>query len=82
MKLTVQLVGSLRRAVPGATPRGVLELELPEAATVADVLRRLALSERDCLALLGEERVPPEAQAARSLRAGQTLSLLPPIKGG
>jgi molybdopterin converting factor subunit 1 len=64
--------------------RNALALELPDGATVADVLEHLT-------ALPGAERLPPRplvavnevyARAAQRLAAGDEVAVIPPVAGG
>jgi molybdopterin converting factor small subunit len=71
----VQLHGELRLAA--ATDR--LELDLRDRATVAEVIASLGLrSGQVWLAMMDGRLVETE----RTLRAGDNLSLVPPVGGG
>lgn len=45
MKIRVQLYGTLRQSLPGDRQSGEIEIEMPEGATAADVLRLLGIQD-------------------------------------
>jgi molybdopterin converting factor small subunit len=81
MRITVECCGASQRWC-GAD---LVNLDLGEAATVADVLSRLGerfpelAMRRDSLAVaVGDEIVP----ASRALVDGERVALIPPVSGG
>lgn len=79
MKLDVQLFGSYREIAPG----GSLSLEIPEGATVDDLVR--------CLHECVPGRLPPRpaiavnrrhAENGQILRPSDELALIPAVAGG
>ena len=79
MKITVKTV-ALR---PPAPPNAERVIELPDGAVVADALSLLGMARPDSHAtLLNDESVPAGVRAETALKAGDILTVFPPIKGG
>ena len=79
MKITVKMV-AIRPPAPANSER---VLELPNGAVVVDALSRLGLARPDSHAtLLNDESVPAGRRAETPLKAGDILTVFPPIKGG
>jgi len=78
MKVTVELVGQLGRALPsGLTPAQAGEL--PEGSTLGDLLARLGLADAgEVIALV--DGAP--ADAGSPLRDGALIRLIPMVDGG
>ena len=76
MKVTVRLFAGLRERA-GA---GRIELELPDAASVADVWRALDLGEEPPGLLYAVNRA--YAEPDRPLAADDEVALIPPVSGG
>ena len=57
MKIRVDLYGTLSRKVPGYSPSQGLEVELPEGATVRDLLMLLKISKSDGAVVVTEGRI-------------------------
>ena len=81
MKIEVQFFSRLRDLAGGAR----LELELPAGATVGDALARVYADhpairpwDKHLLLAVGLEYVGRE----QTLRAGDSLSVMPPVQGG
>ena len=79
MKVQVELYATLSKFLPpGAEGRKAM-VELPEGATVDDLLRHLAIPpEMAALLLVNGTHRPPEAV----LKDGETLAIFPPLAGG
>lgn len=77
MSLTVRLHGALRRYLPAGARE--LRLDLPEGATVADVLRRAGVPQEHAgiFALDGEQ-----VDAGHPVIPGRVLEVFPPLSGG
>jgi molybdopterin converting factor small subunit len=77
--IEVRLFANLAEYLPRGTPGAAVTLDLPEGASVDDVLRHLAIpAELPCLTLVnGREPVP-----GHLLGPGDVVSLLPPLAGG
>ena len=80
--IEVRLFANLARYLPPVrvpAPGGGARLAVPDDATVADVVRRLAIP-ADLPGLFLVNGV--EASLDRPLRAGDVLSIVPPLAGG
>lgn len=84
VRVALKLYASLADHLPPDARRSNrLELELPEATTIAAVIERQALPERSChLVLVNGVFVPPGERATRALRQDDELAIWPPIAGG
>jgi sulfur carrier protein ThiS len=68
---------------PSARSTNALEVDVPEGATIFDLIDRFGLPRKMCHLVLVDGRfVPPDERAARALRDGETLAIWPPIAGG
>lgn len=56
--------------------------EVPPGETVADLLRRLALSGRPCAAEINKRLVPKRGHSTRTLQEGDTVELVTLVGGG
>jgi molybdopterin converting factor subunit 1 len=74
VRVSVRLFAGLRERA--GTDR--LELELPERATVGDLLTALELAPRSCVAAVNREY----ADAATPIAPGDEVALVPPVSGG
>jgi sulfur carrier protein ThiS len=84
VKVTFKAYAMLSDYLPDAA-RGsnALEVEVPEGATIVDVIGRFRLPLKMCHLVLVDGRfVPPDECAGRELREGETLAIWPPIAGG
>ncbi len=78
MKVTIKLFAALRSFAPEGAGDEV-ELELPEGATAQDAVLALGIPEGHAgAAFIDNER----ADLGVSLKAGQTVGLIPPLGGG
>ncbi len=79
MKVQVELYATLSKFLPpGAEGRKAM-LELPEAATVGDLLARLDIpAEMAALLLVNGTHQPPETV----LKDGEVVAIFPPLAGG
>jgi len=84
VQVTLKLYASLTDHLPAeARKTHRLRLDLPEAATVADVIDRQNLPPAMChLVLVNGIFVPPEKRAAHVLEPDDELAIWPPIAGG
>lgn len=79
MKVYVKLYALLRKYHPGPDRSVPLEVELPEGATVADLIPRLTLP----VDLVRSPFVNDDsAELSTSLRDGDRVNLFPPVVGG
>lgn len=77
MKITVELQGYLDQYAP--TEEATFAYEMPDGATVGDVMKRLHLPEDlSAAAIVGGEASDP----AQTLSEGDRLTLVPPLGGG
>ena len=74
MLVLVRLFAGLRERAGAAQ----IEVELPEAATVADLLQAMELAPRSCVAAINREYADPQARIA----PGDEVALVPPVSGG
>ena len=72
--VSVQLFAGLRERA-GADR---VELDLPEGATVADVLEAMEVGPRDCVVAVNREYAAPDTPVA----TGDEIALVPPVSGG
>ena len=77
MKVRVSLESYLDQYAPGDEPK--FSLELPDGATISDVLRKLGLpTEQAAVLTLGDEAV----DLAQMLKEGDRVTVIPPVAGG
>ncbi len=79
MRITAKLHGTLRKYVPKGTQGNATVVEVPDGATVADVVDRLGIP-RDHARMLvsGDEHL----ESTSVLHDGQELNIFPPLAGG
>jgi len=83
LKITLKTGGLLTRYLPEGTEGRSAEVEVPDDASVAGALDALGVEQdgRFLLSVNGSA-VRPDDRAAHNLNDGDTMSLLPPLKGG
>src|ERR671923_1026502 len=74
MVVSVRLFAGLRERAGAAR----VEVELPDEATVADLLEAMELAPRSCVAAINREYAEPAARIA----PGDEVALVPPVSGG
>ena len=79
MEIEVRLFANLAEYGPPAARGGAARLELPEGATVRDLLSRLAIPDDTPRLLLVNGR---DVDGSARLRAGDVVDVLPPLVGG
>lgn len=80
MKITVRLFATFTPHLPAGAVRNTAGVEVPDGATVAEVMGVLGLDERaPKLTFVNNRR---EKDASRALRDGDDLAVFPPIGGG
>ena len=79
MKVTIKLYGTLRERFPGYRHSQGMEVEIPEEATVKDLLTLLEISESQGAVVSAEGRV---LEADDKIRCGVPMSVLQAIRGG
>lgn len=80
MNIELRLFANLRKKLPPGSPRGKCELELPDRATIADVLARMGIPQKSAQMVLvnGDH----SRDFAHVLADGDVLSVFPPLAGG
>jgi molybdopterin converting factor small subunit len=79
VKIEVRLFANLAAHLPSGTRGDAATLDVPDAATVADVIRRLQIPEELPRLVLVNGR---EADSDAALVAGDVVTLYPPLAGG
>ena len=79
MEIQVRLFANLAAYGPPAARGGAARVELPEGATVRDLLARLRIPDEGPRLLLVNGH---DVEASATLRAGDVVDVLPPLVGG
>ena len=74
MELEVRLFAGLRQRAGSDSVR----VQLPEPATVSDLLAAMELPPRSCVVAINREYVPGD----RAIEPGDEVALIPPVSGG
>jgi sulfur carrier protein ThiS len=84
MKIQFKLFASLTDYLPTQGRDGnVVELDLPEGATITQMVQRYGLPDKLVhLVLVNGTYVAPEKRAEHRLQEGDALAIWPPIAGG
>ena len=83
MKITVKTTGLLGQYLPPASAGNVADLDIAEGATPIDVMKQLGMpSERSYLVVLNGTAIPQSERARRTLTENDSLTIMPPLKGG
>jgi len=83
VKIRIKLVSHAGRPIPGLDADGEGEWDMAEDTTVAEALARLDVArETLTMTLVNEEVIRPALQAGHRLKAGDLLTVFPPIEGG
>ena len=88
MQVSIKLIGPLADRLPagsplGENPRGVNELSVADDCDMETLLVQLGLRpELEYFAMINEMHVPSDTLAQRVLSEGDSIVLLPPLKGG
>lgn len=84
MRITFKLFATLQDYLPAdAKKTNAMPLELPEGATVAEVVARFALPQKLVhLVVIDGHFVPRDQRQGRVLKDGETLAIWPPVAGG
>lgn len=80
MKITLRLFANLRKRLPPGSPRGWCELELDEGTTIAAVLERMEITEKEAQMVLVNGLQNRDLEQV--LEPDDTLSVFPPLAGG
>jgi sulfur carrier protein ThiS len=79
MKVTVKLYGTLSLHVPEYKPSQGIEVEIPDGATVKELLAHLEILETQGTAIIANGRV---LKADDIMRDGSSLDVFQSIQGG
>lgn len=79
MKLKVRLFGTLSQKFPDYRPLTGIEIEIPDGATVKDLLAHLKISEARGAAVIANGRV---LHADDKMEDGSSLDIFQSISGG
>lgn len=79
MRISVRLNASLRRFIPAGAAGSPFDLDVAEGSSVAQVMEQLGVppQQTHMVCIDGEQ-----ADRQDTLRAGQELSMYPPLAGG
>jgi molybdopterin converting factor small subunit len=79
MKVQAELYATLSKYLPRGAEGRKVTVELPEGATVGDLLKHLGIPDgMAALLLVNGTHQPPETV----LKDGETLAMFPPLAGG
>jgi len=79
MKVRVKLYGTLSQRFPGYPPSQGIEVEIPDGATVKDLLALLEISASQGAVVIAEGRI---LKADDKIRPGVPVNVLQAIGGG
>jgi sulfur carrier protein ThiS len=79
MKVRVSVFGTFRQRFPSYQPSEGMEVELPEGATVGDLLALLGLSESRGVVVIAEGRV---LKVDEGLQRGTPVNVMQAVGGG
>jgi len=79
MRVTVRIYATLCRYVPGVSAGTPVEIELPDGASVADLIERLKIPAREVkIAFVNGRTRSPDWL----LESGDEMGIFPPVGGG
>ncbi len=83
MKIKFKTGGLLADVLPAGSSDDQAVLEMPEGATITDVMARLGLPEDDFYLVILNDVVSPKAARSKTvLNDSDELGIFPPLKGG
>ena len=88
MQVSIKLIGPLVDRLPAggplsANPRGVNEISVADDCSMEMLLDHLGLSPQlEYFAMINDDHVPSDTLTERVLTEGDSIVLLPPLKGG
>jgi len=83
MKINFKTGGMLADVLPAGADDDQAVLDMPEGATIIDVMARLGLPEDDFyLVILNDVVCPKTTRSTTVLSDGDELGIFPPLKGG
>jgi sulfur carrier protein ThiS len=84
IRVTLKLYASLAKFLPqGSGLEHAVSVEIPEAATLADLAGKFNVPEVACfLVLVNGVFLPPSQRAGACFADGDTIAIWPPVAGG
>jgi len=83
VKITVKTSGLLGRYLPAGNAGNQAEIEVAEGITPQGVIEQLGMPpDGSYLVIRNGETVPKADRGRMHLQAGDTLAIVPPLKGG
>ena len=83
MRITLKLFASLAPYLPSGAENNQVVLEVPDGATVGEVLREQRVPRALChLVLVNGVFAPPARRDRQALAEGDALAAWPPVAGG
>ena len=83
MRITLKLFATLADSLPAGSLNNRAELEAGDNDTVADIIKRFRLPEKQVhLVLVNGVYLAPAERSTRHLHEGDQLAIWPPIAGG
>lgn len=83
MNVTLKLFASLSTFLPPNAERNTISLDIPDTATIGDLLSTRQVPRETChLILVNGHYAPPATADETLLKDGDTVAVWPPIAGG
>lgn len=83
MRIAFKLFASLSDYLPAGSRDNRIELDVDKGVSVADLIRRYEVPERNAhLVLVNGLFIPPTERSRRRLQEGDEVAVWPPIAGG
>ncbi len=83
MRITLKTGGLFKRYLPDGVDGNTGDIEMPEGLSILGALEHLgAPTDGNYLIVINGHAVPPSTRGEVILNDGDTMSLMPPLKGG
>jgi len=83
MKVMVKASGLMAGYLPDSDRDDGVELQLPDGTTVGGLTDRIGLpGDKTCLVVVNDVAVPLKRRTGHVLHDGDSISIVPPLKGG
>jgi len=83
MKITLKTGGLLKRYLPDSAEGNTGDIEVPDGLSILGVLEHLgAPTDGNYLIIINGDAVPPSTRGDMVVNDGDSMSLMPPLKGG
>ncbi|MBS0544972.1 MAG: MoaD/ThiS family protein [Proteobacteria bacterium] len=83
MRIAFKLFASLSDYLPAGSRDNRIDLDVDEGVSVAELIRRYEVPERNAhLVLVNGLFIPPAERSRRRLQEGDEVAVWPPIAGG